>query len=169
MFVLAEFESHEILPLLGLDRPAILMATRNGFYHVKVGTVRLECLKRNQVCVRCGLVGTRFRLERSVMADTQAISCMLGDGCPWCSIHPRANLHMEGSPHLNLYGFKTNEQGVVKSILMTRDHVHPRSKGGSNTIENQVTLCSPCNEKKGNLLPDQMVNNATSGSFGNTK
>lgn len=32
---------------------------------------------------------------------------------------------------------------------LTRDHIHPQSKGGGNTWENVVTACSRCNHKKG--------------------
>lgn len=33
------------------------------------------------------------------------------------------------------------------------DHVHPRSRGGSDDPENLQTLCGPCNRKKGAKLP----------------
>ncbi|SKA18835.1 HNH endonuclease [Consotaella salsifontis] len=36
---------------------------------------------------------------------------------------------------------------------LTFDHVIPRSKGGLSTWDNVVAACSPCNLKKGNLLP----------------
>ncbi|MGD8320511.1 MAG: HNH endonuclease [Gemmatimonadota bacterium] len=39
--------------------------------------------------------------------------------------------------------------------FLTRDHILPRSRGGTNTWENVVTSCSPCNNKKGNRLPDE--------------
>jgi len=35
---------------------------------------------------------------------------------------------------------------------LTRDHLHPISRGGSNEWTNVVTACSTCNTKKGNLL-----------------
>ncbi|KKM93274.1 hypothetical protein LCGC14_1210110 [marine sediment metagenome] len=47
-------------------------------------------------------------------------------------------------PHFNLYAEKGGEL-----ILMTKDHVHPKSKGGGNGLSNLQTLCSPCNWAKG--------------------
>ena len=36
---------------------------------------------------------------------------------------------------------------------LTRDHVVPQSRGGTNEWANVVTACSSCNTRKGNLLP----------------
>ena len=36
---------------------------------------------------------------------------------------------------------------------LTRDHVIPMSRGGTNDWTNVVTACSPCNTRKGNRLP----------------
>ena len=49
------------------------------------------------------------------------------------------------SPHFNLYG---EEDGRL--VLMTKDHIVPRSKGGENVIDNYQTMCSICNNLKGN-------------------
>ena len=37
--------------------------------------------------------------------------------------------------------------------LLTLDHILPRSRGGQTTWENVVAACSPCNLKKGGLMP----------------
>jgi len=40
--------------------------------------------------------------------------------------------------------------------LLTRDHVHPVSKGGLDIWENVVTACRPCNHAKGNRTLSQL-------------
>ena len=43
--------------------------------------------------------------------------------------------------HFNFY----SEDGV----LMTKDHIKPKSKGGSDSLDNLQTMCTKCNQKKG--------------------
>lgn len=38
---------------------------------------------------------------------------------------------------------------------LTRDHVHPRSRGGSNDWVNSVTACKQCNMRKANKTPEE--------------
>lgn len=40
--------------------------------------------------------------------------------------------------------------------FLTRDHILPISRGGGNTWDNVVTSCSPCNNRKGNHLPEEV-------------
>lgn len=53
-------------------------------------------------------------------------------------------------PHFNLYAY-TDEK---MPILMTKDHIHPVSKGGDNDVDNLQTMCSKCNNMKSNCLLD---------------
>lgn len=39
--------------------------------------------------------------------------------------------------------------------FLTRDHILPVSRGGPNTWDNVVTSCSPCNNRKGDRLPEE--------------
>jgi 5-methylcytosine-specific restriction endonuclease McrA len=50
--------------------------------------------------------------------------------------------------HLNLYAIDENGE----EVLMTKDHIIPRSKGGKDNISNYQTMCERCNEAKGNNL-----------------
>lgn len=46
--------------------------------------------------------------------------------------------------HFNLYAVEGG-----KLILLTRDHIVPRSKGGRDHLDNLQTLCTECNAFKG--------------------
>ena len=37
---------------------------------------------------------------------------------------------------------------------LTVDHIRPKSKGGTNTADNLVTACRPCNQAKGSMHVD---------------
>lgn len=39
--------------------------------------------------------------------------------------------------------------------FLTRDHILPLSRGGDNSWGNVVTSCSPCNNRKGDRLPEE--------------
>jgi len=39
---------------------------------------------------------------------------------------------------------------------LTRDHLIPMSRGGTNDWTNVVTACSPCNTRKGNRMPEEI-------------
>ena len=40
--------------------------------------------------------------------------------------------------------------------FLTRDHILPMSRGGGNVWGNVVTACSPCNNRKGSHLPEEV-------------
>jgi hypothetical protein len=44
---------------------------------------------------------------------------------------------------------------VFKGKELTRDHVHPTSKGGKDIWENVVTACCGCNQYKSDRTPEQ--------------
>jgi 5-methylcytosine-specific restriction endonuclease McrA len=41
--------------------------------------------------------------------------------------------------------------------FLTRDHIVPMSRGGSNAWQNVVTACSPCNNRKGSHLAEEVA------------
>lgn len=48
------------------------------------------------------------------------------------------------NPHFNLYGLENG-----RLILMTKDHMHPKSYGGIDIHSNYQTMCAICNNLKG--------------------
>lgn len=49
--------------------------------------------------------------------------------------------------HLNLYAVVDG-----KEVLMTKDHIIPKSKGGPDTLDNLQTMCIICNEAKADKI-----------------
>jgi len=74
------------------------------------------------ICKTCGIEGKFFAKERNVNS-----SC---------------------SYHFNLYAI--NKKG--NEVLMTKDHIHPTSKGGRNNLKNLQTMCVYCNRDKADLV-----------------
>ena len=89
-------------------------------------SLRLQTFaKKGFKCVSCGVEGKFFALEQ------------------------HTNKNGKESPnawHFNLYA--VNDAG--EEVLMTRDHIVPKSRGGPDTLENSQTMCALCNNKKGN-------------------
>jgi len=46
--------------------------------------------------------------------------------------------------HLNFYGYRDGGE-----VMLTQDHVKPKSRGGKDHIDNSQTMCKKCNESKG--------------------
>ena len=87
-------------------------------------------LEKGTVCKKCGLKGTFFALEKHRSegeVDTKKSTWSTSD-----------------KYHFNLYGIAKNGD----QVMLTKDHIIPRSKGGKNNLNNYQTLCIKCNSKK---------------------
>ena len=70
-------------------------------------------------CLHCGIKGKFFALERSIANSKTKF-------------------------HFNLYGI--DDYG--EEVMITKDHIIPRSKGGRNILSNYQPLCIRCNQQK---------------------
>jgi hypothetical protein len=99
---------------------------------VRLNSARLLTFKVKGVkCVCCGLEGSFFlkSIDRSIDAKGQPIP------------HP-------GIWYVNLYA--VNPTGG--RILMTMDHILPKSLGGETHVKNLQPMCAPCNQQKAATL-----------------
>ena len=87
-------------------------------------------IKKGVQCVACGIEGQYFIKERHQSHKPKLYN-------------PNANYHF------NLYGI--DEFG--EEVLLTKDHVIPKSRGGSDSVENMIPMCTKCNCEKGHTLP----------------
>ena len=97
-----------------------------GYIHeVKMTSARYHLFKNSSKCVGCGIEGEYFAMERDNKQQRQRY-------------------------HFNLYS--TNQHG--HEVMMTKDHIIPKSKGGSNSMRNYQTMCRPCNAAKKDTYVD---------------
>lgn len=55
--------------------------------------------------------------------------------------------------HFNLYGIDKNGN----EVLLTKDHIIPKSAGGRDRVNNFQPFCEPCNSKKGAMDNDKFM------------
>lgn len=93
-------------------------------FDIDLQTSRLRTfVEKGHHCINCGRKGTTFYVEKHINQPNDDF-------------------------HLNLY--HVNKNG--NHYLMTRDHIYPRSKGGSDELDNSQTMCYECNCIKGNKV-----------------
>jgi 5-methylcytosine-specific restriction endonuclease McrA len=105
-------------------KPTVIRVDLDG-HLINVNSLRLHIFKLKGIrCVKCGISGTFFIKERTPLKPNSK--------------------RQDDFYHLNLYAVVDDRE-----ILMTKDHIIPKSKGGSNQIENLQTMCVNCNHVKG--------------------
>ena len=98
---------------------------QSGDFSAKIRSLRLRTFAiKGLKCARCERTGSFFAFE-------------VPQKC-----HPKTNWH------LNLYSVDENGE----EMLMTMDHIHPKSKGGLNSLSNTQTMCSRCNFLKADKI-----------------
>lgn len=90
---------------------------------IKMGSERYFVFKKSLSCVFCDIEGQFFAKERHINKNGQPAS---------------------ESFHMNLYAIDSEGNDV----LMTKDHIIPKARGGNNNLKNYQTSCYLCNELK---------------------
>jgi hypothetical protein len=91
---------------------------------VSMGSHRYQLFSEKGIkCVSCGIEGKYFALERAAKGNPNKY-------------------------HFNLYG--KDRHG--NEVMITKDHIVPKSRGGPNKLSNYQTMCFKCNSRKGNKL-----------------
>ena len=139
--ILGEFDPDDVLPFIGKKGTAKKEYTiGEQVFNLRMTSLRLRTFKAGRECVICGLIGTTMLLEQ---------------------------FEDHGGPHFNLYGegvpsaiFSSHAATEEKSglILLTKDHILPRSNGGKDSIQNMQTMCVICNQlKKNSSLTNKLL------------
>lgn len=115
-----QFSANEILKLTSDAQPDT--ERKVDGYRVRLFSQRYQQFTISRSCHVCGLTGEIICLDVKRKGKKQK----------------RA--------HFNLYGITPS--GRV--VMMTKDHIIPKSKGGRDVISNYQTMCETCNGKKAN-------------------
>lgn len=107
---------------------------------VKINSNRILTFTKGLHCVKCGVEGKFFSLQSQVRSKIRKEDPL--------EVYPLTQ-NLKGM-HFNLYGVK--DDGSF--ILMTSDHITPKSRGGDNSLDNRQTMCTLCNCEKGDAIED---------------
>jgi len=135
MNCIVEFPAKEILRNLVTARynhhaKRIFIACPEGLVPVKTASQRYRLFKKKKICKSCGRIGTVARLESSEQKGRITY-------------------------YFNFYCVEED-----RYILMTKDHILPKSLGGRDSLSNYQTMCFPCNSKKADRIISERVKKA---------
>lgn len=88
-----------------------------------------------------------MRSQRYKLFKDKGVTCV---NCGVVGTHFKMQRHRPNERfHFNLF--------TDDDIMMTKDHIKPKSKGGSNTQDNYQPMCTECNRLKDNTYKDPHV------------
>lgn len=123
-------EIDDVLDFVPLTKDSELPGKKEFFgENVKLTSHRYKVYATKGVqCAHCGLKGIYFALEQSIVQNTKKY-------------------------HFNLYAIDR----YGDEVMMTVDHIIPKAKGGSDSLDNKQPLCFKCNNKKGDKLAEPEI------------
>ena len=124
----ADFTPEDVLPFIILNpRKGDVKDRVYAGYRVSMESLRYHVFAKSLACENCGIVGNVMRLEYN---DTD-------------------KNRTPDRAHFNLYCVREGQEDV----MMTKDHILPKSKGGKDNLDNLRNYCSPCNWERGDGRP----------------
>lgn len=128
IIIFGEFSNEIILPFIQNKGHRTLRRVTLRGITFSAASDTVDCVKRNQTCSECGVTGNVWVVLKNNDEKTMEIP----------------SLHLFHKTHNNKY------------VLMTKDHLVPRSLGGKDSRTNYQTMCTLCNRKKDKLLPEKL-------------
>ena len=117
---------NEVLPFVSFKRGPKKGMPEERVYEghaVRMNSARYRLFATKGIrCIACGAEGSYFALEHSGSQNPDRY-------------------------HFNLYAVVNGEE-----VMMTKDHIIPKSKGGKSIPSNLQVMCRTCNERKGDVV-----------------
>jgi len=119
-----------------------IIPTHNGMDRIRIYTITdvFNWIKENPTKTYWEIDGYKINCKRAKIFYKKGLVCTI---CGVKGYFFALEIDKGKGQHLNLYGYINNEE-----VLMTIDHIIPKSKGGSNDLINYQTMCKICNESK---------------------
>jgi len=94
--------------------------------------------------------GNSCKLRRPKIYFRKGLKCAAKCGCDLTGQYFVLDLYKNGGTHFDLYA----KDSKGEEVMMTIDHIHPKSEGGKDIMENYQPMCSPHNSEKSSHIED---------------
>ena len=119
-----------------------ILPTHNGLTRIRTFTIKeiFNWIEKNPKRIYWEIDEYKINLKRAKIFHKKGLVCV---NCGAVGKFFALETDKGGGLHLDLYGYIDEEE-----VLMTIDHIVPKSKGGVNDNINYQTMCKLCNEQK---------------------
>jgi len=124
-----------------MERIDIPIKPEELFPHIKIGVSKYDHLFE----LHGHTLRNSLRYQVYALHGTQCVCCGLKG-----TVFFLERQRPDDPFHLNLYGYFNGQE-----IMMTKDHIIPRSQGGKNRLDNLQPMCELCNDLKQDM-PNQI-------------